>query len=132
MTASRRAFGGSVAAATMALPATAASAPPAGTQRTYPDDAEELIRHMRQYLSTALGNPVTAEQVVLWLFDIGFSWQPPAAELDTFDFIIGYSFGGWPPPDGGDPTAVMYEPGPVNAALATTIAMIRARRQLTG
>ncbi|MFE2941498.1 hypothetical protein ACFXKG_20905 [Streptomyces sp. NPDC059255] len=91
-------------------------------------DGARLERDMATALAAELGDRATARRVAPWSYDIGFDWSPPTARVETFDFLVGYAFGNRAPAGGGDPTKVLYEPGPVNEQLADTIARIRARR----
>ncbi|MFT4296269.1 MAG: hypothetical protein QM582_12745 [Micropruina sp.] len=95
-------------------------------------DAAALKRSMRRYLADHLRDPQTARATVPRIFDIGFNWRPPVAPLAKFDFLLAFGFGNRPPANGGDPTRVLPEPGPMNEDLADTVvkALRRARRKL--
>ncbi|MCX4744080.1 hypothetical protein OG455_00885 [Kitasatospora sp. NBC_01287] len=89
-----------------------------------------LQREMSANLSAELDDAATARAVVPSVFDIGFNWDPPTTSPAKLDFIVAYSFGNRAPAGGGDPTKVLYEPGPVNEALADTVARVRAKRNV--
>ncbi|WP_220212039.1 hypothetical protein [Streptomyces sp. WELS2] len=84
---------------------------------------------MRVTLARELGDPATARTLAPLIEDVGFGWHPETAELDSFDFIVAYSFGNRPA-EGGDPSTTLPEPGPVNEDLSDAIARIRARRRM--
>ncbi|MBC3842031.1 hypothetical protein GXW82_23115 [Streptacidiphilus sp. 4-A2] len=85
---------------------------------------------MDSVLGRELDDPATARALVPWIADIGLDWHPPTAPPRELDFIVAYSFGNRPPAGGGDPTKVLYEPGPVNEALADTVAEVRRKRDV--
>jgi hypothetical protein len=89
-----------------------------------------VLDSTREYLASELADAPTAARVAPWLIDVGLTWAPPTASLDSFAFVIGYSFGNRTPPGGGDPTKVLPLPGPVNKQLADTIAAITTRRTM--
>ncbi len=70
---------------------------------------------MRRYLARELRDEQTAEVTVPRIFEVGFVWHPPTTELSNIDFLFGFAFGNRPPANGGDPTRVLPEPGPMNA-----------------
>ncbi|MFJ8599998.1 hypothetical protein ACIREM_14970 [Streptomyces shenzhenensis] len=125
----RRAFAAALsAAAASPLLMGAASGRPG--QPVKPQADAHLQREMTRVLAAVLQDRDTARTLVPWIFDIGFDWAPAAAPTDRLDFIVAYSFGNRPPADGGDPTKVLAEPGPMNEQLADVVAEIRAVRTL--
>ncbi|WP_067701707.1 hypothetical protein [Nocardia jejuensis] len=56
-------------------------------------------------------------------------WTVPAAPADSASLIVAYSFGNRIPA-GVDPARTVGEPGPVNAALASTVMAVRGDRDL--
>jgi hypothetical protein len=90
----------------------------------------KLTRTMLDALERELDDHATASVVEPHIEDIGFNWHPPTKPVDSIDFIIAYGFGNRRPAGGGDPNRVLYEPGPVNEALADTVAKLRAGRNL--
>ncbi|MGW9415242.1 hypothetical protein [Arthrobacter cupressi] len=127
----RRRFFGAAAATTAAaslplLAVGAAQASPAA------DAAQEqkLTRLMLDALSRALDDPATAAVVEPHIQDIGFNWHPPVTAVENIDYMVAYAFGNRAPAGGGDPAKVLYEPGPVNEALADTIAAIRKQKDV--
>ena len=119
------ALGAAAIPALMAAAPASAQAPDQGGR-----DLDRLQREMTPVLSQELDDPANARTLVPWIADIGFDWHPPTAPVAELDFIVAYSFGNRPPAGGGDPTKVLYEPGPVNEALADTVAKVRARRHV--
>ncbi|OFI38816.1 hypothetical protein BIU82_17290 [Arthrobacter sp. SW1] len=121
---------------TAAAATTAAASIPlltAGTaQAAFSDTAQEqkLTRLMLDALSRELDDPGTAAVVEPYIQDIGFNWQPPVTGLENIDYIVAYAFGNRAPAGGGDPSKVLYEPGPVNEALADTIAAVREQKDV--
>lgn len=105
----------------LALPALAA-APAAADSRREPG----LDAHMLAALGREIDDRRTARALVPHLADVGFDWRPPTAPVRQADFIVAYGFGNRLPAGGGDPATTLPEPGPVNAALARTVARIRA------
>ncbi len=89
-----------------------------------------LQNEMRANLAAKLDDAGAARALVPSIFDIGFNWEPPTTRLAGIDFLLAYSFGNRAPAGGGDPTKVLYEPGPVNEALADTVARVRAKRNV--
>ena len=127
----RRRFFAAAAATTAAaslplLGAGSAQASPAA------DAAQEqkLTRLMLDALSRELDDPATAAVVEPHIQDIGFNWHPPVTDIENIDYIVAYAFGNRAPAAGGDPAKVLYEPGPVNEALADTIAAIRKQKDV--
>ncbi|MFB7991574.1 hypothetical protein ACFC4G_01880 [Streptomyces sp. NPDC056002] len=118
----RRGFAAGIAAAAAAALLGAAPVPSHGDDR--------LRKAMRDALGDALDDRATARAVEPHVHDIGFDRHPPTAALDRIDFLVAHGFGNRPPAGGGDPTKVMYEPGPVNGELADTVARVRARRDV--
>ncbi|MFF9011537.1 hypothetical protein ACF09C_00985 [Streptomyces sp. NPDC014870] len=137
----RREFAAAVTAA-IAAPAVLA-APPAQAASDRADErrgsehrtdarrgGEGLPHHMLAVLAAELDDKVAARALVPHLYDVGFDWRPETAALGELDFIVAYGFGNRPPAGGGDPAKVRYEPGPVNEALADTVAALRRRRDV--
>ncbi|MGA4844101.1 hypothetical protein [Streptomyces sp. G45] len=126
----RRRFATALTAA-LAVPAAAGTAHAASGHGGSGHSEERLTRAMLAALTEALGGDrETARTLVPLLQDVGFDWEPPTARLDKVDFIVAYGFGNRPPAGGGDPTKVLFEPGPVNEELAETVARIRRQRDL--
>ena len=126
----RRRFFTTAAATTAAaslplLAAGAAGASPADTAQE-----QKLTRLMLDALSRELDDPATAAVVEPHIQDIGFNWDPPVTAVENIDYIVAYAFGNRAPADGGDPAKVLYEPGPVNEALADAIAAIRKQKDV--
>ncbi|WP_426302958.1 hypothetical protein [Arthrobacter sp. R-11] len=126
----RRRFFTAAAATTAAaslplLAAGAAGASPADTAQE-----QKLTRLMLDALSRELDDPATAAVVEPHVQDIGFNWDPPVTSVENIDYIVAYAFGNRAPAGGGDPAKVLYEPGPVNEALAATIAAIRKQKDV--
>ena len=117
-----------------ATTAAAASLPflTAGAAQANPTEAQEhkLNRLMLDALSRELDDPATAAVVEPHIQDVGFNWQPPVTAVENIDYIVAYGFGNRAPAGGGDPAKVMYEPGPVNEALADTVAAIRRQKDV--
>lgn len=113
------------------IPTATANATPLGDPHSAAD-AAALQRAMQRYLADELGDARTAKLTVPRIFEIGFNWHPPVAPLAKFDFLLAFGFGNRPPADGGDPTRVLPEPGPMNEDLADTVvkALRQARRRL--
>ncbi len=121
----RRLFATALTAA-LAVPATAGAAHAGGRA-----SEESRSRAVLAALTEALdGDRRTARILAPLVEDVAFEWEPPTARLDDLDFIVAYGFGNRPPAGGGDPTKVLFEPGPVNEELADTVARIRARRDI--
>ncbi|WP_035796736.1 hypothetical protein [Kitasatospora mediocidica] len=112
-----------------AVPAQADDAAARGADRRERGDAR-LQSEMRSALADKLDDAGAAAALVPSIFDIGFTWDPPTTRVSGIDFILAYSFGNRAPAGGGDPAKVLYEPGPVNEALADTVAKVRARRNV--
>lgn len=131
----RRDFAAALTAA-LAAPAVLGAAPAhadsrTGADRTGADRAGGgLSHHMLTVLAAELDDRDAARTLVPHLHDVGFVWQPETAAPKDLDFIVAYGFGNRPPPGGGDPAKVRYEPGPVNEELADTVARIRGRRNI--
>lgn len=124
MTMQRRDFAAALTAA-LAAPAVLGAAPAQADERRGEGD---LSRDMLAALTAELGGDRhTAKALVPLLQDVGFDWHPETAPLKKFDFVVAYGFGNRPPAGGGDPTKVLFEPGPVNEALADTVARVRSR-----
>ncbi|WP_326773490.1 hypothetical protein [Streptomyces sp. NBC_01445] len=119
----RRTFAAGIAAAA-AAPALLGAAP----APSHGDD--RLRKAMRAALGAELDDRAAARAVEPHIHGIGFDWHPPTVPLGRIDFLVAYGFGNRPPAGGGDPTKVMYEPGPVNEELADTVARVRARRDV--
>ncbi|MEU9701742.1 hypothetical protein [Streptomyces sp. NPDC047981] len=142
----RREFAAAVTAAIAAPavlaapPAQAAASDRAASDRAASDRAERrgdesrggegLPHHMLAVLAAELDDKVAARALVPHLYDVGFDWRPETAALGELDFIVAYGFGNRPPAGGGDPSKVRHEPGPVNEALADTVAALRKRRDV--
>lgn len=125
----RRSFASAVSAAA-AAPFLMGAAP-SGSDRPASAAADKrLERDMVASLEGELQDRDTARAVAAWIYDIGFDWTPATAPIGEFDFLIAYAFGNRPPANGGDPTKVLAEPGPMNELLADTVARIRAKRTL--
>ena len=128
----RRTFAATAAAAV--VPALLSATPAVADSRRHNLPGERadarLQREMLDNLTAELDDAATARLSVPRIFDIGFNWDPPTTPLADIDFIVAYSFGDRAPAGGGDPTKVLYEPGPVNEALAATVAQVRARRNV--
>lgn len=103
------------------------SASPALADTAQGGDAK-LSRTMLAALGRELDDPATASAVEPVIEDIGFNWHPPVIPVQDIDFIVAYAFGNRPPAGGGDPARVLYEPGPVNEALADTVAAVWRQR----
>ncbi|MEV3857177.1 hypothetical protein AB0J38_22955 [Streptomyces sp. NPDC050095] len=114
----------SLAAAPLAAAAPAAASDGAGRK------AAGLAPHMRAALGRELDDRATADAVVPHLLDVGFDWHPQTAPARHMDFVLAYGFGNRPATGGGDPAKTLPEPGPVNEALADTVARIRAERDI--
>ncbi|GAA1980034.1 hypothetical protein [Kitasatospora viridis] len=110
------------AATATAAPAEAAPAAGGAAGR------EALRRQMLGVLAADLDDRATAAVEVPRILDVCFTWEPPTVEPERMDFLLAYSFGNRAPAGGGDPAKVLYEPGPVNEALADTVARIHRRR----
>ncbi|MFD3660025.1 hypothetical protein ACFWVF_05375 [Streptomyces sp. NPDC058659] len=127
----RRRFAAALTAALAAPPVLAATpaqaAPAAGA---VPTGAAGLARHMLPVLSRELGDRAVAKELVPHLLDVGFDWEPETAPLAAVDFVVAYGFGNRPAAGGGDPAKTLPEPGPVNEELASTVARIRAARDV--
>ncbi|WP_329585610.1 hypothetical protein OG500_33285 [Kitasatospora sp. NBC_01250] len=130
----RRTFAATAVAALAPVLASAAPAEAKDVTSSGPGHADRgaarLQREMRADLSAALDDADAARAVVPSIYDIGFTWEPPTVPLASIDFLVAYSFGNRAPAGGGDPAKVLYEPGPVNEALADTVARIRAKRSV--
>ncbi|MGW7413388.1 hypothetical protein [Streptomyces sp. NPDC054863] len=118
----------SLAVSSLAVPSPA-TASPAAADRSTGHAAPGLGAHMRAVLGPGLDDSATARALTPHLLDVGFDWRPPTTSLHRTDFIVAYGFGNRPA-IGGDPDKTLPEPGPVNEALADTVALIRARRDL--
>ncbi|MBA2810935.1 hypothetical protein E0500_026935 [Streptomyces sp. KM273126] len=125
----RRAFAAALSAAA-AAPLLIGAAPGRSGHQVSPQADAHLQREMLKVLAAVLQDTDTARTVVPWILDIGFDWAPATAPVDQLDFIVAYSFGNRPPANGGDPTRVLAEPGPMNEQLADVVAEIRAVRTL--
>ncbi|GAA1889222.1 hypothetical protein GCM10009837_09020 [Streptomyces durmitorensis] len=123
----RRDFAAALTAA-LATPAVLGAAPAAAADRS--GGGSGLPHHMRAVLAPELDDKGAAHALVPHLYDVGFDWHPPTADLRDLDFIVAYGFGNRPPADGGDPSKVRPEPGPVNEELADTVARIRRHRDI--
>ncbi|MDQ4504273.1 hypothetical protein [Sinomonas sp. ASV322] len=123
----RRFFVSTAAVAAASMPLLAAAPAHAADSD---DQGRALQEIMLKALSRELNDPETAAVVEPAIEDIGFDWHPPVAPIASLDYIVAYSFGNRAPAGGGDPSRVMYEPGPVNEALADTIAKVRATRDI--
>jgi hypothetical protein len=119
----RRTFA-SAALLTAAAPLLANTSPAFANSQAQGQDGK-LTRTMLDALTRELDDAQTAALVEPVIEGIGFDWHPPTAPVDAFDFIVAYGFGNRPPEGGGDPTRVLYEPGPVNEQLADTVALLR-------
>ncbi|WP_285723871.1 hypothetical protein [Psychromicrobium xiongbiense] len=120
---------------TAAVSTAAASLPLLAAQPAFADSAgsadaqgKKLDRLKLDALSRELNDPATAAVIEPHLQDVGFTWHPPVTPVANIDYIVAYSFGNRAPAGGGDPAKVLYEPGPVNEALADTIAAIRKQK----
>ncbi len=113
------------------IPAGVANAHP-GHAPAGPADASALKREMNRYLAHELDDARTAKVTVPRIFEVGFDWHPPTVRLAKIDFLLAFAFGNRPPANGGDPTRVLPEPGPMNADLADTVAKVlkKAGRRL--
>jgi hypothetical protein len=122
----RRLFFAAAAATTAAasLPLTAQAGSSEGAQE------QKLTRLMLDTLSRELDDPATAAVVGPHIQDVGLNWQPPQTAVENIDYLVAYAFGNRAPAGGGDPAKVLYEPGPVNEALADTIAAIRKQKDV--
>ena len=130
----RRTFAATaVAAAGLAVPGlvgastTEAATPAAGRGS---QDLLRLRQEMVAALASDLDDRATAVTEVPRILDICFTWEPPTVEVAEVDFLVAYSFGNRAPAGGGDPTKVLYEPGPVNESLADTVARVRRRKDV--
>ncbi|MEZ2371759.1 hypothetical protein [Arthrobacter sp. RCC_34] len=123
----RRRFFTAAAATTAAASLPLLAAEPAFADST---DAQtkKLTRLMLDALSRELDDHATARVVQPHLQDVGFNWHPPVTAVANIDYIVAYAFGNRAPAGGGDPAKVLYEPGPVNEALADTIAAVRKQK----
>lgn len=121
---------------TAAAGGTAATFIPAGVANAHPGGgnagAAELQRTMLRHLSRELDDVRTAKATVPRIFEVGFNWHPPTTRLSKIDFLLAFAFGNRPPANGGDPTRVLPEPGPMNEDLADTVMKVlkRAGRKL--
>lgn len=120
-----------IGSAATLLPAGVASAHPMGGGSGQ-SEASALQRLMTRYLGRELNDGRTARVTAPRIFEIGFNWHPPTIRLSKIDFLLAFAFGNRPPANGGDPTRVLPEPGPMNEDLADTIVRVlnRARRPL--
>ncbi|MFJ3904811.1 hypothetical protein [Streptomyces sp. NPDC090025] len=128
----RRMFAAGLTAAA-AAPVLLSATPAAAHDRDHghgPDHDQEgqLLRAMLASLTAELDDRSAARALTPHLYDVGFAWEPPVAPLQSLDFVLAYGFGNRPPAGGGDPTKVLFEPGPVNEELADTVARIRRAR----
>ncbi|MFD4878422.1 hypothetical protein ACFWOB_34320 [Streptomyces sp. NPDC058420] len=121
----RREFAAALTAA-MAAPAVLGATP---AQASPQRGGQGLSRQLVAALAAELDDRATAKTVAPLIEDVGLDWHPETAPLKKFDFIVAYGFGNRPPAGGGDPTKVLYEPGPVNEELADTVARVRAARR---
>ncbi|MFC5805339.1 hypothetical protein [Streptomyces formicae] len=126
----RRHFAAAVAAATAGLATAGTATAAAHHPGSVPGGDGALLRTMLAALSDELDDRHTARALVPHLADIGFDWHPETAPLEKLDFIVAYDFGNRAPAGGGDPSKVLYEPGPVNEELAGTVARVRAKRDV--
>ncbi|MEU7036319.1 hypothetical protein ABZ958_21895 [Streptomyces sp. NPDC046237] len=131
----RREFAAAVTAAiaapaVLAAPTAQAADSPCAGRAEEPHAERALPHHMLAVLAGALDDKVAARALVPHLYDVGFDWRPETATLGELDFIVAYGFGNRTPAGGGDPSKVRYEPGPVNEALADTVAALRERRDV--
>ncbi|MGW1911687.1 hypothetical protein ACWCQS_13355 [Streptomyces sp. NPDC002076] len=124
----RRALAAYLAAA-LAAPAVLDMPPAEAAEEAGSGAATGLTEQMRTVLGREIDDRHTARALVPELYDVGFEWHPETAQLDRFDFIVGYSFGKRPA-QSGYPEKTLPEPGPVNEELADTIARIRERRNV--
>jgi hypothetical protein len=125
----RRTFA-SAALLTAAAPLLASATPAFANNAPAQGRDGKLARTMLDALARELDDAETAALVEPVIEGIGFDWHPPTAAVDGFDFIVAYGFGNRPPEGGGDPTRVLYEPGPVNEQLADTVALLRQKRNV--
>ncbi|MDP5228475.1 MULTISPECIES: hypothetical protein [Arthrobacter] len=123
----RRRFFTAAAATTAAASLPLLAAEPAFADSTDAQD-KRLTRLMLDALGRELDDPATAAVVEPHIQDVGFNWHPPVVAVADIDYIVAYSFGNRAPAGGGDPAKVLYEPGPVNEALADTIAAVRKQK----
>ncbi|WAH98529.1 hypothetical protein [Arthrobacter sp. MMS18-M83] len=123
----RRTF---ASAALLTAAAPLISAAPALADSSEQEKDAKLTRTMLAALERELDDRATAAIMEPHIEDIGFNWHPPTKPVDGIDFIIAYGFGNRRPAGGGDPSRVLYEPGPVNEALADTVAKLRAQRNV--
>ncbi|MEZ5088430.1 MAG: hypothetical protein R2719_01220 [Micropruina sp.] len=87
---------------------------------------------MLRHLSREPGRCPDGEATVPRIFEVGSNWHPPTTRLSKIDFLLAFAFGNRPPANGGDPTRVLPEPGPMNEDLADTVMKVlkRAGRKL--
>lgn len=93
--------------------------------------------HRAAALAAVIGehvdDPAATARLAGWLESALAAWSPPTAPFAGMDRIVAYAFGNRPRPAdrplAGDPLAdQMADPGPVNAALAETVAALLAIR----
>ena len=92
-----------------------------------------LQNQLAVILADQLGDETLGRRMAAHLLAAGASWRPPTLPMAEADTIIAYAFGNRPrqgpaPPPDAPLMDRLDEPGPVNAALARTVADLHAIR----
>lgn len=82
-------------------------------------------------LAEQLGDEALAQKMARSVLEVGANWVPPTIPMAKVDSLVAYAFGnrprqGPPPSEDAPLLARLDEPGPVNAALAETVAALHA------
>ena len=91
----------------------------------------KLQNQLAAILSDQLGDEALGRSMAAHLLEVGANWVPPTIPMAKVDSLVAYAFGnrprhGPPPPTDAALLDRLDEPGPVNAALAETIATLYA------
>ena len=87
----------------------------------------ELDNQMAAKLAAQLGNAATAEALLPYIKDMGFTWSLPTIAAAQINTIVAYGFGNRPNAASGNTSsaggnqAALPDPGPTNEALADAL-----------
>jgi hypothetical protein len=87
----------------------------------------ELDNQMAAKLAAQLGNAATAEALLPYIKDMGFTWSLPTIAAAQINTIVAYGFGNRPNAASGNTSsaggnqAALPDPGPTNEALADAV-----------
>ena len=93
----------------------------------------KLQNQLAAILSDQLGDEALGRSMAAHLLEVGANWVPPTIPMAKVDSLVAYAFGNRPrqgPAPQKDAPLLdrLEEPGPVNAALAETVAALNALR----